>query len=80
MNDEREDEQPTGVETSDNDASRRQFIRKLAWVAPVIETFLLSDSAFAGGQGNSQGGPQRRRVSPRPQGQAPPPPLPPAGG
>lgn len=64
------------------DASRRQFIRKLAWVAPVIETFLLTDNAFAGGN-NDQAGKaqrrQRRRVSPRPgQGSAPPPP--PAGG
>lgn len=37
---------------------RRQFIRKLAWVAPAIETFLLSDSDFGQAQGQ-----QRRQVS-----------------
>ena len=60
------------------DGRRRQFIRKLAWVAPAIETFLLSDSAFASGsesQANKQKRrQQRRQVSPRPQSQAPPPP------
>ncbi|MDA0336738.1 MAG: hypothetical protein O2782_16360 [bacterium] len=67
------------------DGSRRQFIRKLAWVAPVIETVLLSDSAFAGGDNSQANKPQRRQqrrqVSPRPgQGNAPPPPPPAPGG
>ena len=72
------DEKPEAT----GDGSRRQFIRKLAWVAPAIETFLLSDSAFASGS-ESQAKKQKRRqqrrqVSPRPQSQAPPPP--PSGG
>jgi hypothetical protein len=60
------------------DGRRRQFIRKLAWVAPAIETFLLSDSAFASGSEiqakKNKHRQQRRQVSPRPLSQAPPPP------
>ena len=44
-NEQTPDENPEAT----GDGSRRQFIRKLAWVAPAIETFLLSDSAFASG-------------------------------
>jgi|SaaInl7_200m_RNA_FD_contig_31_2440215_length_1077_multi_9_in_0_out_0_2 hypothetical protein len=71
-----------GADATKGADGRRQFIRKLAWVAPAIETILLSDSAFAGGsesQGKQQRRKQRGQVSPRPQGQAPPPP-PAAGG
>ena len=44
-NEQTPDENPEAT----GDGSRRVFIRKLAWVAPAIETFLLSDSAFASG-------------------------------
>lgn len=78
------DNEPASDENPEatGDGSRRQFIAKLAWVAPAIETFLLSDSAFASGS-ESQAKKQKRRqqrrqVSPRPQSQAPPPP--PSGG
>jgi len=64
------------------DGSRRQFIRKLAWVAPAIETFLLSDGAFASGSKSQANKQQRRKqrgqVSPRPRKAPPPPPA--AGG
>ena len=33
------------------DESRRQFIKRLAYIAPVMETFLLSKAAFGGGDG-----------------------------
>ena len=73
-NEQTPDENPEAT----GDGSRRQFIRKLAWVAPAIETFLLSDSALASGsesQANKQKRrQQRRQVSPRPQSQASPPP------
>lgn len=77
-NEQTPDENPEAT----GDGSRRQFIRKLAWVAPAIETFLLSDSAFASGSESQakknkrrqQRRQQRRQVSPRPQSQPPPPP------
>ena len=62
-------------------ASRRSFIKKMAYVAPVIETFLLSETAY--GQGQSQGrgrGRGRRRVSPVPPDRTPPPPPPQSQG
>ncbi len=67
-------------------ASRREFIKKVAYVAPVIETFLLSETAY--GQGKSQGsqargrgrGRGRRRVSPVPPNRTPPPPPPQQSG
>ncbi len=82
-NDQTSDESaPGGDAEGTGEGSRRQFMRKLAWVAPVIETFLLSDSAFASGS-ESQGKKQqrrqqRRKVSPRPNERPPPPP--PSGG
>ncbi len=85
-NDHESDSDAVADVTADvGDGSRRQFIRKLAWVAPVIETVLLSDSAFAGGDNSQANKPQRRQqrrqVSPRPgQGTAPPPPPAPSGG
>lgn len=37
-------------------ASRREFIKKVAYVAPVIETFLLSETAYgSGGSGGNRG-------------------------
>ena len=56
------------------DGGRRAFMKKMAWVAPAIETFLVSDSVFA--QGNSAG--KGKGVSPNPGkgkgGNVPPPP------
>ena len=63
-----DNDETTGEAAADGDISgddslttgaggRRQFIRKLAWVAPAIETF-LSDSDFGQAQGQ-----QRRQVS-----------------
>ena len=73
----REGESPEGA----RGASRRSFIKKVAYVAPVIETFLLSETAY--GQGQSQGrgrGRGRRRVSPVPPDRTPPPPPPQSQG
>lgn len=40
--------------------SRREFIGKLAYIAPVVQTFLLSETAFGsdrrGGDGGDDGG------------------------
>lgn len=41
--------------------SRRQFIKKLAYIAPVVETFVMVDEAEA--QGNSGNSQSRRRNS-----------------
>jgi len=61
-------------------ASRREFIKKVAYVAPVIETFLLSETAYAsGGSGGNQSrgrGRGRRRISPTPHDRRVPPPPP----
>lgn len=62
--------------------SRRQFIRKLAWVAPVVETFLLSETAYGEGQGRGQANRNarrnaRRRISPTPADRREPVPPPP---
>lgn len=35
--------------------SRREFIKKLPYIAPVVQTFLLSETAF-GGNDDDQGG------------------------
>ncbi len=65
-------------------ASRREFIKKVAYVAPVIETFLLSETAYgSGGSGGNQSrgrgrgrGRGRRRISPAPNDRRVPPPPP----
>ncbi len=63
-------------------ASRREFIKKVAYVAPVIETFLLSETAYgSGGSGGNQArgrgrGRGRRRISPAPNDRRVPPPPP----
>ena len=35
------------------DESRRSFIKKLPYIAPVVQTFLLSETAFGSDQGNN---------------------------
>ena len=59
-----------GSDGGSTDGGRRDFLRKLAWTAPVIETFLVSDGAFAQNKGKG--------VSPKPGkgngGTVPPPP------
>lgn len=47
--------------------SRRSFIKKLPYIAPVIETFLLSETAYVyGSHDKSDGKGHRRGVSPVP--------------
>jgi len=36
-------------ESESDDAGRREFIKKLPYVAPVIQTFLFREGALAGG-------------------------------
>ena len=74
---EERDRNEADAESESDDAGRREFIKKLPYVAPVIQTFLFSEGALAGG---NQRGNQRRNqrgVSPKP-GQRKPPPPPPA--
>lgn len=62
------------------DASRRGFIKKLPYVAPAIQTFLMSEGVLASGEQRGNQKSQRRTqrgVSPNP-GKAKPPPPPPA--
>ena len=80
---ERRDERD-GDEGAAADESRRDFVKKLPYVAPAIETFLLSDTVYAKKQeGRGRG---RGRVSPPPAGpqakpsNPPPPPPPPSSG
>ena len=62
------------------DASRRGFIKKLPYVAPAIQTFLMSEGVLASGNQRGNQKSQRRKqrgVSPNP-GKGNPPPPPPA--
>lgn len=36
--------------------SRREFIRKLPYIAPVVQTFLLSETAFGSDRRGGEGG------------------------
>ena len=54
-------EQRDSAETPDEGQSRRQFIKKLAYIAPVVETFVMVDEAEA--QGSSRDSTSRRRNS-----------------
>jgi hypothetical protein len=54
MNEEREDQQ-----TPEEDATRRDFLKKLTYVAPLMITFQMDDEAEA--QKNSKG---KSKVSP----------------
>ena len=48
-------------DASEEGQSRRQFIKKLAYIAPVVETFVMVDEAEA--QRNSTTSQSRRRNS-----------------
>jgi hypothetical protein len=75
------DKPEQGRDDNDEGQSRREFIKKLAWVAPVVETFLLSESAFGQGQARrNQRRNQRAQVSPNPRRRGAPPPPPPKRG
>jgi len=63
------------TEIGSSGESRRDFIKKLPYVAPVIETFLLEDTAYAAK--DKKKGRRRRRISPVPKERAPVPPPPP---
>ena len=58
MSDPREPEQDPASEPEDE--SRRSFIKKLPYLAPVVQTFLLSETAFGsdrrGGDSGNDGG------------------------
>ena len=58
MSDPREPEKAPA--SGPEDESRRSFIKKLPYLAPVVQTFLLSETAFAsdrrGGDGGDEGG------------------------
>ncbi len=77
MDDETRDDD-AGTAPEDTDASRRDFIKKLPYVAPVIQTFLFSEGTLASGNDRGNQRNQRRNqrgVSPNPgQGNPPPPP------
>ena len=46
--------------------SRRSFIKKLPYIAPVIETFLLSETAYGKSSDDKSSGKDRRGTSPVP--------------
>lgn len=46
---EERDRNEADAESESDDAGRREFIKKLPYVAPVIQTFLFSEGALAGG-------------------------------
>lgn len=84
-----ETSQSNADDAQPEDGERRDFIRKLPWVAPAIQTFLVSEDALAQGKGNKgkgqgnkgQGKDRRQSVSPHPgRGKKAPPPPPPAAG
>ena len=53
---------PAADEAKAKGDSRRSFIKKLPYIAPVIETFLLSETAYGQRQVAARG--RGRRVSP----------------
>ena len=57
--------------------SRREFMKKLPYVAPVIQSFVLADTVYAKKKDKTRG---RGRVSDPGQNDPPPPPPPPPGG
>ena len=69
------DQAESGEKGESSGESRRSFIKKLPYVAPVIETFLLEDTAYAAATKSKGRG--RRRISPVPKERAPVPPPPP---
>tara|TARA_Y100000588_G_C13677957_1_gene679094 strand:- start:72 stop:377 length:306 start_codon:yes stop_codon:yes gene_type:complete len=46
---EERDRNEADAESESGDAGRREFIKKLPYVAPVIQTFLFREGALAGG-------------------------------
>ena len=60
------DNTPEDAEEHTATRSRRNFIKKMVYAAPVIETFLLDDKAEAQTRGNSRNWQprQNRRISP----------------
>ena len=68
----------------DERENRRDFIKKLAYTVPVMETFLLSETAYGDDDDDDSGGGRGRgRTSPHPgrgRGRLPPPPPPDDGG
>ena len=51
-------ETPSGKEAPANQEgeSRREFIKKLPYIAPVVQTFLLSETAFGSDRRGGDGG------------------------
>ena len=85
-----ESKDPTGPQQAGEDSggdegeNRRDFIKKLAYMAPVMETFMLSETAYGDDDDDDTGGGRGRgRTSPHPgrgRGRMPPPPPPPDDG
>jgi hypothetical protein len=76
-------DQRTGAGADESaEGSRRGFLRKMVWVAPVIHTFLVSEEGVAQNKNANKGNKNANRqgVSPNPgnknanRGQVPPPP------
>ena len=74
------DQAEPGEEAGGGGESRRDFIKKLPYVAPAIETFLLEDTVYAKTEKKkpSRRRRRRRRISPVPGELTPVPPPPPA--
>jgi hypothetical protein len=73
MNDEpRNPETDPGREPVPAD-SRREFIRRMTYLAPVVTTYLLAETAYGKNDDEDQGR-HRGRTSPKPKGSTPPPP------
>ena len=65
--DQAETDQATDGEAVEDGQSRRQFIKKLAYVAPVMQTFMLTDEADAQTAARRRNSRLRRnQVSPQP--------------
>jgi hypothetical protein len=58
--------------------SRREFIRRMTYLAPVVTTYLLAETAYGKDEEEEEKdrGRRRRRISPKPRGSTPPPPSP----
>jgi len=62
---ESQDSAPSQEKTDAEDLTRRDFIKKLPYVAPIISTYLLEETAFAGDKKKGRGR-RRGRTSPHP--------------
>ena len=66
MNEERE-EQHTPADDAQDAETRRDFLKKLSYVAPLMITFQMDEEASAQkGKDTKKGGGKRKRVSPTP--------------